>query len=243
MTGLPAVAVFAGPSLAGSAFADVFQHLLRPPVCAGDLAAAAATIRPGGLLLVIDGEFGQSQAVTISEIRAVLDAGYQVWGAASMGALRAVECGELGMVGLGRIWADYAAGRLVADDEVALTYDPESYRPVTVPLVNVRGLIGLLRGTGAPADACRQVLARARAVHFRDRSLTALRRILAECLTGDPLALATRLLAADAQATWNVKLSDAEQAVTAALTGLPAAAPAPGPVPADPALLLAGADW
>ena len=46
-------------------------------------------------------------------------AGTQVFGAASMGALRAAELAPFGMIGVGAIFAAYRDGRLTGDDEVA----------------------------------------------------------------------------------------------------------------------------
>ena len=57
-----------------------------------------------------------------------------------MGALRAAELCTLGMIGVGRIFRWYRDGTVIDDAEVALLHaDAEhDYRPLTVPLVNVR---------------------------------------------------------------------------------------------------------
>lgn len=114
---------------------------LLPPIRRGDLPALSTD--PTDLVVVIDGEFGQSLAVSVAEVRAVLAQGVQVWGAASMGALRAAECWPLGMRGIGWVYGAYRSGRLGSDDEVALMYDPTSKRACTLPLVNLRWLLGL----------------------------------------------------------------------------------------------------
>ncbi|MFJ9413673.1 TfuA-like protein [Streptomyces sp. NPDC101227] len=213
------IAVFAGPSLVGSPFLELIAGVLHPPVRAGDLPGMAQNLKPGAELLVIDGEFGQAQAVTLTEIREVAEAGFRIYGASSMGALRAVECAPVGMVGIGRIWADYAAGRLVADDEVALTYDAETYAPFTVPLVSVRRLTELLAGFGASPEACSRLLAEARAVHFRERSFSLLKRIAETVLPPASAEAAHRLLQAPARRLWDAKLADAEAALSMVLSG------------------------
>ncbi|MGW1839798.1 TfuA-like protein [Streptomyces sp. NPDC002067] len=233
------LAVFAGPSLAGSPFTGPLAPFLRPPVRAGDLRTTAAGLAPGAVLLVIDGEFGQSQAVTLTEIREALDAGFRVYGAASMGALRATECAPLGMTGLGSVAAAYAAGHLVGDDEVALLYDPDDYGPLTVPLVNVRRLAALLAGWGADAADRDRFLAAARELHFRRRTFAALRRAADATLPGPAADAARGLLEPPARRVWDVKLADAEAAVSTVLTGrIPAPRHDAAPVPAGYAALL-----
>src|SRR5215203_3507429 len=112
--------VFLGPSLDFTEAETHLKALYLPPIRRGDLpkviAEGARTIG------IIDGEFGQSLAVSVMEIRAGLEQGIHVWGAASMGALRAAECQSLGMSGVGWIFQGYVDGSLRADDEVALLF-------------------------------------------------------------------------------------------------------------------------
>jgi len=68
----------------------------------------------------------------------LLDRGVKVYGGGSMGALRAAELSDLGMIGIGRIYEEYASGRVNGDDEVVLAYDPFSLRPLSEPLINLR---------------------------------------------------------------------------------------------------------
>jgi hypothetical protein len=55
-----------------------------------------------------------------------------------MGALRAAELKDLGMIGVGRVFELYSEGIIEGDDEVALTYNPESLEAMSEPLVNMR---------------------------------------------------------------------------------------------------------
>ena len=87
---------------------------------------------------IIDGEFFQSLAVSPREVLAVLDRGTKVYGSSSMGALRAAETFPYGTIGVGKIFEWYRDGEVDADDEVAVTYDPVTYRPLSVPLINIR---------------------------------------------------------------------------------------------------------
>jgi TfuA protein len=128
--------IFTGPSLRPSEVVGLPNALVLPPIKRGDLAAASAF--DPEVIAIIDGEFYQSLAVSPKEILPFLERGVRVFGAASMGALRAVELERFGMQGVGRVFRLFRAGILDAEDEVALAYDPESYVCISDPLVNTR---------------------------------------------------------------------------------------------------------
>ncbi|HJJ69302.1 MAG TPA: TfuA-like protein, partial [Methanocorpusculum sp.] len=69
---------------------------------------------------------------------AALRSGVKFYGSSSMGALRAAEMEPFGMVGVGKIFEAYKSGKIVADDEVGLLYDPESGMALSDPMVNMR---------------------------------------------------------------------------------------------------------
>ena len=132
--------VFVGPTLPAS---EVSRRLpgatIAPPVAVGDVLRLARRRTPLRIAIV-DGYFERMAAVWHKEILIALERGIAVWGAASMGALRAAELTAFGMVGVGAIFRDYAAGRLVADDEVAVAHLPGQfgYRATSDALVNLR---------------------------------------------------------------------------------------------------------
>ncbi|MGH3760054.1 TfuA-like protein [Actinophytocola sp.] len=211
-------AIFLGPSLAGQARAPEVSGaprvLVRPPVRHGDLLDLPDVERGGWDVYIVDGEFGQSLAVTVTEIRTVLRAGNRVAGCSSMGALRAAECGPIGMTGHGWVYEAYASGAIDGDDEVALLYDPDTYEPVTVPSVNVRWLVTTLVRDGrlGQADADRAV-AVTRAIFFGRRTPGALRRAL--CAEG--LDAVAEHVTEDRLSTWDRKRRDAAELVRTAL--------------------------
>jgi hypothetical protein len=168
---LSATVVFLGPSLAPAeaAAAGPAGVAWRPPVRRGDLPAAVAA--GARRVAIVDGEFGQSLAVSVLEIQAALARGVEVWGASSMGALRAAECEGLGMRGCGWIFRRYRDGALAADDEVALLFNPWNGEAVTLPLVNFRWSLLLATAAGVvPAAAGPPLLAAAREVRFEERT-------------------------------------------------------------------------
>jgi hypothetical protein len=130
--------VFVGPSLPAEEVARLAPCRVLPPARAGDVFAALPG-RPLAIAL-LDGVFELVPSVWHRELLAALDAGVAVFGAASMGALRAVELAAFGMVGVGEVFRMYRDGAIAEDAEVALLHaGPEhGHRPFTVPLVSVR---------------------------------------------------------------------------------------------------------
>jgi hypothetical protein len=161
--------VFLGPSLDSNEAAKHLEARYLPPIRRGDL---PRVIADGARAIgIIDGEFGQSLAVSVMEICAGLKQGIQIWGAASMGALRAVECQSRGMLGVGWIFQKYAEGFLRADDEVALLIDPRNYRATTIPLVNIRWALQIAIAEGLlPESSEAALLKLARTVRYTSRT-------------------------------------------------------------------------
>jgi hypothetical protein len=130
--------VFLGPSMPEEEARALVPCRLLPPARQGDV-WRALSLRPKAIALV-DGVFEAQPSVWHHELLAALDAGVAVFGGGSMGALRAAELAVHGVVGVGHIFEAYRRGELVDDAEVALLHADEEhgFRPLTVPLVNVR---------------------------------------------------------------------------------------------------------
>ncbi len=163
--------IFVGPSLPNAeAFADD-TTVIRPPACQGDVVRA---LEDGAVAIgLIDGQFESIAPVWHKELLFALSRGVPVFGAASMGALRAVECRAYGMVGIGRIFDDYASGRRVDDADVALLHGPAElgYPALSVPLVNVDATIEAAIGQDAVGEEETLRLSQAaRRVFFKDRT-------------------------------------------------------------------------
>lgn len=129
------IVVFTGPSLAAEKARAVLDAEYRPPVVRGDLNNLPKGTKVVG---IIDGVFYSESAIAHKEIIAVMNRGIKVYGSSSMGALRAAELAEFGMVGVGRVYECYRSGRIVKDDEVAVTFNPVTGEQIAEPLVNVR---------------------------------------------------------------------------------------------------------
>jgi hypothetical protein len=143
---VPDVFLFAGPTLAPIARKKgVLAGLhAKPPVKRLDVAKLVARRRPG-VLAIVDGVFHEELAVGHAELRDAIDCGWEVWGLASMGAIRAREMAPLGMKGFGSVYERFAAEGDFQDDEVALLHEASApWRPVTEPLVHLREALASL---------------------------------------------------------------------------------------------------
>ncbi len=170
--------VFAGPSLTAGDRTLFPQAEWRPPAEAGDLLRLLA--RPAlPRIVLIDGYFDHRPAVRHKEILHLLAEGAEIWGAASIGALRAAEMAPFGMIGVGAIFCAYAGGRISGDDEVALAHGPAdwTWRPLSVPLVDVRAtLCRAVRERVLRLEEARGVRDAAASIHYAERTWEAVLR-------------------------------------------------------------------
>jgi hypothetical protein len=134
-----ACVVFSGPSLPPSAAQSRLPgaRCLGPAACGDILRAQQAGAR---WIVLIDGFFEHTRSVWHKEILWALAHGVRVYGAASLGALRALELERFGMLGVGQVFEWFRAGVLEDDDEVALVHEAadRDYKPKSDALVNMR---------------------------------------------------------------------------------------------------------
>jgi hypothetical protein len=187
--------VFVGPSISRATVRSVFLGVVRPPIRRGQLDELLRCPNPPAAVGIVDGRFLQDLAVSPKEVLRALDSGIVVYGASSIGALRAVECAPYGAVGIGAIYSLFASGELEADDEVALTYDPDTLRATSEPLVNIRVAMDHAVSIGAlSAATAKLVVATAKALYFPDRSYRNVAQLLAGRLPGPELAAYRRFV-------------------------------------------------
>jgi hypothetical protein len=143
---------FLGPTTLAVADArELLDAEYRPPVSRGDVYRAA--LEQPYAIGIVDGYFRNSPAVWHKEILWTMNRGIHVFGSASMGALRAAELADFGMVGVGQIFQQFRAGMLEDDDEVAVIHGPSelNYLAASEAMVNVRATLGAARAAGVLA--------------------------------------------------------------------------------------------
>lgn len=162
------ICVFVGPSLPEGARPVVQGVTYAPPAARGDVESAAENF---DAILLIDGVFHSELAVTPKEICRSLQR-VTLYGTASMGALRAVECRPYGAVALGAIARWYASGTIDGDDEVAIAMHPQTHAALSVPSVNVRYVAWLAcrRGILDRQSAREWVHAARTTIYYQERS-------------------------------------------------------------------------
>ena len=139
--------IFVGPTLSLETAQKHLDACYLPPVKLGDVYRICELFQPR-VIGIVDGYFNQAPAVWHKELLDAMDRGIQVYGAASMGALRAAELDAMGMRGCGVIYEAYHSGffppfdneRFEDDDEVAVIHGPAElgYPSVSEAMVNIR---------------------------------------------------------------------------------------------------------
>jgi hypothetical protein len=170
------IVVFLGPSLERGEASLCLDAIYQPPAEQGDV-VRAVTLLEADVIVLIDGVFAKAPAVRHKEILWALNRGISVYGAASMGALRAAELQPFGMQGHGLIYRWYRATPLADDDEVAVAMMPKQLgsQPLSDALIDMRLTLRLAERSGIiPSSARIAFEGIARGMHFVDRTYTAL---------------------------------------------------------------------
>ena len=203
------VVVFLGPSLELGTARPLLDAEYRPPAARGDVLKA---VQDGARIIgLIDGVFFQECAVAHREILYALERGVKVIGASSMGALRASELDRYGMEGVGKIYEQYKTGVLISDDEVALLFDPESLKPLSEPLVNIRYNLEVAKERGILTNEAKEkILEVAKALYYPERSYEKLQALAAGKVDQAALARFEAFLANESR---DLKREDAIEAL------------------------------
>lgn len=155
--------IFVGPSLTSDDKSQFGDYFFRAPIEEGDV---IRLLEKGvDRIGIIDGYFGDRRAVSHKEILFALSKGVSVYGASSMGALRAAELDSYGMIGVGEVYRAYRSGKRSNDGDVAVAHGPAElgYLPTSVPLVEVDATLAALverrRLSRHTADQLREIAA------------------------------------------------------------------------------------
>jgi hypothetical protein len=187
--------VFTGPTLPAADAAALLDCTILPPARQGDLWRAVRAHRPIAIG-IIDGVFLHEPAVWHREILWALHQGTHVFGAASMGALRAAELAAFGMRGVGRVFEAFRDGvwpgfadtfpgftdAFEDDDEVAVIHAPPEMGAMALSdaMVDLRDTLLAAEAAGVLGRATRDRLAATlKQLPFPERSFAALARLAA----------------------------------------------------------------
>ncbi|MFP2933752.1 TfuA-like protein, partial [Pyxidicoccus sp. 3LG] len=172
------VFIFTGPTLRPEEARAELDAVYLPPVQQGDVYRAA---REGPVAIgIIDGFFEHVPAVWHKEILWAMSEGIHVFGASSMGALRATELAAFGMEGVGDIFDAFHRGELEDDDDVAVAHAgaEDGWRPLSEAMVNVSATLSAAWLERVVSEGTRMALEqKAKALFYVDRTWP---RVLAE---------------------------------------------------------------
>ena len=128
--------IFLGPSLSRDKARKILEADYRLPAKKGDL--LQLILKEVDIVGLVDGYFLQDYPPTPIEVyNLVRKRNVKVLGSSSLGALRAVELGKYGMIGIGKIFRLFRDGILESDDEVAVTFtDYTNYK--SEALIDIR---------------------------------------------------------------------------------------------------------
>ncbi|UVC10528.1 hypothetical protein IHQ71_08030 [Rhizobium sp. TH2] len=166
------VVVFSGPTIGAAEARTYLDALYLPPVGQGDLVRAVLQHAPSAIA-VIDGVFAQRPAVRHKEILWAIARGVRVYGAASMGAIRAAELYDCGMVGQGLVFRWYRRTSLADDADVAVAMAPPEFgsHALSEALIDMRMTLKKAERAGVIGRKLRILLEQsARSLHFIERT-------------------------------------------------------------------------
>ena len=178
--------IFCGPSICSKEKKQLksrFGHIeWMPPIKRGDVELALSqNVKE---ILIIDGYFENENPIWQRELFKALQEGVTIFGSTSMGALRAAELSEYGMIGIGEIYRMYLTGEIDGDDEVALCHSDEQingeYIETTIPLINLRYALKNLRDKKT-IISLEKVIQKLKLLSFENRSVTIVRNLMNGC--------------------------------------------------------------
>jgi len=161
--------VFAGASISRDAVDPDADQVWCGPAQQGDM--LAAVLDGFETILIIDGYFYTRFPCTTFEVMLALEQGVNVFGASSIGALRAVELDRYGMCGLGYVYEHLKGSDIRPYHVVAQTYD-ENDGALTVPLIQILYFLECAEAERIVGREDRLVLEdQAESIHFLSLSL------------------------------------------------------------------------
>jgi hypothetical protein len=141
-----------------------------------------------------------------------VQSGLELWGTASLGAIRACELRSVGMRGTGVIFKAYCEDPELTDDEVALLHAVDApFRTLSEPLVELREALRLAVADGHLSHSeAMGVIEELRSVWYGDRTLKFFSSLLRHRV--EPEALQA-ILDPRGRASWRLKQMDLKVAL------------------------------
>lgn len=196
------IAVFLGPSFDINEARKIINADFHPPAQRGDFRQFCSSGHKA--VVLIDGEMIYGAPPSPQESLDLMARGVSLYGAASLGALRGVELRDFGFNASGWVYEEYLSGRVKHDDELLSILDPETFLPLTIPLINVRYALSFMTAEcRISLEAAKRFLSECRMIFFDERTEKRLKEI------GILLGLRENLLIEIFSEKFNIKKNDA----------------------------------
>lgn len=166
------IVVFLGPTLDLAEARTHLDAVYLPPVGQGDVLRMMRKYDPAAIA-IIDGVFASRPAVRHKELLWAISKGLRIYGAASMGAIRAAELADFGMIGSGLIYRWFRRVHTADDADVAVAMCPPELGSLALSdaLVDIRTTLKRAERAGVINREDRLSLEEAaRRTHFSDRN-------------------------------------------------------------------------
>lgn len=182
--------IFCGPTISPEeVHSELPDAICFPPIKQGDLISLLYQKKfPVRAIGIIDGFFESVPAVWHKEILYALSQGIAVYGASSMGAIRAAELHAYGMKGVGKIYTAFTTGLIENDDEVTVVHGPESlgYIAFSEALANIRETFQVAQHSNIITESQHQALIKiAESLFYKERTYENILSYSAEFLNDD----------------------------------------------------------
>lgn len=170
------IVIFAGPSLPLELARPILDAVYLPPAKQSDMLTVLRKEKPD-VVGLIDGRRVSAHPVWHKEILFALRSGVQVYGAAALGALRAVELEPYGMVGVGKVFHIFRDG-FVDDDEIVCAVSPDGMERRSDPMINIRATLEAGAAAGVVSrQECDGLIQKMKALFYPERSFVRLLEI------------------------------------------------------------------
>lgn len=174
--------VFVGPTRSPALHQDAESGgiIIHGPARRGSITELLEQESHPGVISIVDGTFHSYPAVGHKEILDAVNAGWDVWGLSSMGAIRAAELHPHGMHGFGAVFTRYVEDPDFADDEVTVVHsDDGAYLLFSEPLIHLREYIGWILDQGAiTEDQAEEAIRSLKERWYGERTLEELTAVL-----------------------------------------------------------------
>jgi hypothetical protein len=168
------IIIFGGPTISEKEVKAILADAqYMPPAKQADVISVVQNENPD-VIGIVDSIIHSNLSVWHKEILFALDNGIRVYGAGSMGAIRAAELFHYGMRGVGQVFEFYKNGRIEDDDEVLVKFEKKNgqYIRLSEPMVNLRITFDLAKQKKVINASTHKLLVdAAKSLHYSQRSL------------------------------------------------------------------------